>query len=174
MAQKIKLDLSQFKASGVYTLEFDASANVILTTQTIRLVVGFSNKGPFNAPVYIPDVTTALAIFGDIDKNLEAKGSFFQRSIFTCLNAGPVFALNLLRLNNDVDSPTADVVPYFGYSVDTEQSNGILTEKLLASYYNKERFWYADTKYFWATRLCRFGVFGLCLRGVFLLWFLWL
>jgi len=44
MAQKVKLDLSQFKASGVYTLEFDASANVILTTQKIRLVVGFSNK----------------------------------------------------------------------------------------------------------------------------------
>jgi hypothetical protein len=152
MAQKVKLDLSQFKASGVYTLEFDASANVILTTQTIRLVVGFSNKGPFNAPVYIPDITTALAIFGDIDKNLEAKGSFFQRSIFTCLNAGPIFALNLLRLNNDVDSPTADVTPYFGYSVDTEQPNGILREKLLASYYNKERFWYADTKYFLATR----------------------
>jgi hypothetical protein len=152
MAQKVKLDLSQFKASGVYTLEFDASANVILTTQTIRLVIGFSNKGPFNAPVYIPDVTTALAIFGDIDKNLEAKGSFFQRSIFTCLNAGPIFALNLLRLNNDLDSPTADVVPYFGYSVDTEQPNGILREKLLASYYNKERFWYADTRYFLATR----------------------
>lgn len=152
MAQRIKLDLSQFKASGVYTLEFDASANVILTTQTIRLVVGFSNKGPFNAPVYIPDVTTAIAIFGEIDRNLESKGSFFQRSIFTCLNAGPVFALNLLRLNNDEDSPTADKTSYFGYSVDTEQSNGILTEKLYASYYNKERFWYADTKYFLATR----------------------
>jgi hypothetical protein len=152
MAQKVKLDLSQFKASGVYTLEFDASANVILTTQTIRLVVGFSNKGPFNAPVYIPDVTTALAIFGDIDRTLEAKGSFFQRSIFTCLNAGPVFALNLLRLNNDADSPTADKTPYFGYSVDTEQPNGVLTDRLLASYYNKERFWYADTNYFLATR----------------------
>jgi len=152
MAQKVKLDLSQFKASGVYTLEFDASANVILTTQTIRLVVGFSNKGPFNAPVYIPDVTTALAIFGDIDKTLEAKGSFFQRSIFTCLNAGPVFALNLLRLNSDESSPTADVTPYFGYSVDTEQPNGILRDKLVASYYNKERFWYADTNYFLATR----------------------
>jgi hypothetical protein len=152
MAQKVKLDLSQFKASGVYTLEFDASANVILTTQTIRLVVGFSNKGPFNAPVYIPDVTTALAIFGDIDRTLEAKGSFFQRSIFTCLNAGPVFALNLLRLNNDDSSPTADKTPYFGYSVDTEQPNGVLTDRLLASYYNKERFWYADTNYFLATR----------------------
>ena len=148
MAQKVKLDLSQFKASGVYTLEFDASANVILTTQTIRLVVGFSNKGPFNAPVYIPDVTTALAIFGDIDRTLEAKGSFFQRSIFTCLNAGPVFALNLLRLNSDDSSPTADKTPYIGYSVDTEQPNGILRDKLLASYYNKERFWYADTNYF--------------------------
>jgi hypothetical protein len=152
MAQKVKLDLSQFKASGVYTLEFDASPNVILTTQTIRLVVGFSNKGPFNAPVYIPDVTTAIAIFGEIDKTLEAKGSFFQRSIFTCLNAGPVFALNLLRLNSDESSPTADKTSYIGYSVDTEQANGTPTEKLYASYYNKERFWYADTNYFLATR----------------------
>ena len=151
MAKKIKLDLSQFKASGVYTLEFDASENVILTSTTIRLVVGFSNKGPFNAPVYIPDITTAIAIFGDIDTTLEAKGSFFQRSIFTCLNTGPVFALNLLRLNNDESSPTADNVPYFGFSVDTEQPNGVLTERLYASYYNKERFWFADPSYFLAT-----------------------
>jgi len=151
MAKKIKLDLSQFKASGVYTLEFDASENVILTSQTIRLVVGFSNKGPFNAPVYLPDVTTAIAIFGDIDKTLEAKGSFFQRSIFTCLGQGPVFGLNLMALNDDIDSPTADVVNYFGYSVDTEQSNGVLTSRLYSSFYNKERFWFADPDYFLAT-----------------------
>ena len=151
MAKKIKLDLSQFKASGVYTLEFDASENVILTSQTIRLVVGFSNKGPFNAPVYLPDVTTAVAVFGEIDKTLEAKGSYFHRSIFACLNTGPVFALNLLSLNDNVDSPTADVVNYFGYSIDTEQSNGVLTSKLYSSFYNKERFWFADTNYFLAT-----------------------
>ena len=151
MAKKIKLDLSQFKASGVYTLEFDASENVILTSQTIRLVVGFSNKGPFNAPVYLPDVTTAVAVFGEIDKTLEAKGSYFHRSIFACLNTGPVFALNLLSLNDNVDSPTADVVNYFGYSIDTEQSNGVLTSRLYSSFYNKERFWFADTNYFLAT-----------------------
>jgi hypothetical protein len=40
MANKVKIDYSQFRASGVYTLEFDASQNVILTSQTIRLVVG--------------------------------------------------------------------------------------------------------------------------------------
>jgi hypothetical protein len=151
MAKKIKLDLSQFKASGVYTLEFDASENIILTSQTIRLVVGFSNKGPFNAPVYIPDVTTAVAIFGDIDKTLESKGSYFHRSIFSCLSTGPVFALNLLKLNNDESSSNADKVNYFGYSIDTEQSNGVLTSRLYSSFYNKERFWFADTNYFLAT-----------------------
>lgn len=151
MAKKIKLDLSQFKASGVYTLEFDASENVILTSQTIRLVVGFSNKGPFNAPVYLPDITTAVAVFGEIDKTLEAKGSFFHRSIFACLNTGPIFALNLLNLNNDTESPTVDVVNYFGYSIDTEQPNGVLTSRLYSSFYNKERFWFADTDYFLAT-----------------------
>ena len=151
MAQKIKIDYSQFKASGVYTLEFDASQNVILTSNTIRLVVGFSNKGPFNTPVYIPDVTTLIAVFGDIDRSLENRGSFFQRSILTCLNAGPVFALNLLKLDDDIDSPTADLVKYISYSLNTEQSNGIETEKLYSSFYNKERFWFPSSEYFLAT-----------------------
>jgi hypothetical protein len=151
MAQKIKIDYSQFKASGVYTLEFDNTASVIVTSTTIRLVVGFSNKGPFNTPVYIPDTTTMIAVFGDIDRSLENRGSFFQRSILTCLNAGPVFALNLLKLNDDIDSPTADLVKYRSYSLDTEQYNGILTSKLYSSFYNKERFWFPSTEYFLAT-----------------------
>lgn len=151
MAKKIKLDLSQFKASGVYTLEFDASENVILTSQTIRLVIGFSNKGPFNTPVYVPDIKTALAVFGDIDRTLENQGSFFHRSIQTCLNTGPVFALNLLSLNNDESSSAVDQVGYKAFSVDTEQTNGIVTNKLYASFYNKERFWFADPEYFLST-----------------------
>lgn len=151
MANKVKIDYSQFKASGVYTLEFDASQNVILTSQTIRLVVGFSNKGPFNTPVYIPDATTLLQVYGDIDRSLENVGSFFHRSILTCLNTGPVFGLNLLKLNDDLDSTNPDIDTYFSYSLDTEQSNGVLTEVLLSSFYNKERFWFADPKYFLAT-----------------------
>jgi len=151
MAQKIKIDFSQFRASGVYTLEFDNSASVILTSTTIRLVVGFSNKGPFNTPVYIPDASTMISVFGDIDRSLENRGSFFQRSILTCLNAGPVFALNLLKLNNDIDSATPDLVDYRSYSIDTEQFNGILTSKLYSSFYNKERFWFPSSEYFLAT-----------------------
>ena len=147
MAQKIKIDYSQFKASGVYTLEFDASQNIIVTSTTIRLVVGFSNKGPFNTPVYIPDVTTMLAVFGDIDRSLENRGSFFHRSILTCLNAGPVFALNLLKLDNDVDSTTADLVKYRSFSLNTEQTNGVETDKLYSSFYNKNDFIYLKTNY---------------------------
>lgn len=151
MANKVKIDYSQFKASGVYTLEFDASQSVILTSQTIRLVVGFSNKGPFNTPVYIPDPTTMISVFGDIDRSLENKGSFFHRSILTCLNTGPVFGLNLLKLNDDTDTGNADEVTYKAYSLDTEQYNGVVTSELYSSYYNKERFWFADTNYFLAT-----------------------
>lgn len=169
MAKKLKLDLSVFKSSGVYTLEFDASENIIVNPQTIRLVVGFSNVGPFNTPVYIPDPRTALAVFGDIDRTLEKKGSFFHRSILTCLQSGPVFALNLLKLNNTVDengnpdySSGADVARYRSFSLDTEEFNGENSkseyssnigkqDKLVSSYFNKEKFWFPDPNYLLAT-----------------------
>lgn len=170
MAKRVKLDLSVFKASGVYTLEFDASENIIINPQTIRLVVGYSNEGVFNTPVYCPDVTTFQTVFGDIDRTLEKKGSFFHRSALTCLQAGPIFALNLRLLNNSVDdngnpdyAAGADVARYRAFSVDTEEQNGAnatggysdpLTkqDKLLSSYYNKEKFWFPDTDYLLATQ----------------------
>lgn len=172
MAKKLTLDLSVFKSSGVYTLEFDASENIVVNPQTVRLVVGFSTKGPFNTPVYVPDVQTALKVFGDIDRALEKKGSFFHRSIFTCLNSGPVFALNLLKLNNSVTEDNepdvangADVARYRAFSIDTDETNGgnsteeyakindNLTnqDKLVSSYYNKEKFWFPDPSMLLAT-----------------------
>lgn len=153
MAQKIQLDLSKFKASGVYTLEFDASENIFVTPQTIRLVVGFSKKGPFNSPVFCPDIKTARTVFGDIDSQLERKGSFFHRALFTCLATGPVFALNLLALNDDQEtSPdVSDKITYKSLSIDTVEVNGDLTPRLYSSFFNKERFWFPDTEYFQST-----------------------
>ncbi len=141
---KIKLDLTQFKASGVYTLEFDASESIILNTQTVRLVVGFSRKGPFNSPVYLPDVKTARRIFGEIDPFLESRGSFFHRSLFTCLDIGPVFGLNLLPLNNQPISQGGDATEYRSFSVDTAETNGSVTKALYSNFYNTQRFWYPD------------------------------
>lgn len=147
---KIRLDLSQFKASGIYTVEFDASESIIINTQTTRLVVGFSKKGPINAPVFCNDVKTARRIFGDIDKDLENKGSYFHRSLFTCLETGPCFALNLMRLDNDVTSTTADFDTYKSFSLSTTEGNGTSESVLYSSFYNKERFYFPDTSYFLA------------------------
>jgi len=147
---KIRLDLSQFKASGIYTVEFDASESIVLNTQTTRLVVGFSKKGPINAPVYCPDVKTARRIFGDIDKDLENKGSFFHRSLFTCLETGPCFALSLVKLNDDTTTAGVDLDTYKSFSMSTTEANGVLDADLYSSFYNKERFYFPDTSYFLA------------------------
>ena len=148
---KIRLDLSQFKASGIYTLEFDASESIVLNTQTTRLVVGFSKKGPINAPVFCPDVKTARRIFGDIDRDLENKGSFFHRSLFTCLETGPCFALALIKLNDDTSTATADYDTYRSFSLSTTEANGSTASVLYSSFFNKERFYFPDASYFLAS-----------------------
>jgi hypothetical protein len=148
---KITLDLNRFKASGVYTIEFDASERLVVSTQTIRLVVGFSRIGPFNAPVFLRDVATSRRIFGRIDSILEARGSFFHRSIETCLSAGPIFALNLLPLNNVPVNEGGDAVDYRSMALAADEENGIVTRALYSSFYNKERFWFPDTDYLQAT-----------------------
>jgi hypothetical protein len=145
---KITLDLNQFKASGVYTVEFDASERVVLTTETIRLVVGFSRKGPFNAPVFIRDLKTARKVFGNIDTFLEKRGSYFHRAIETCLQTGPIFALNLLPLNNVPLTQGGDGVQYRSFALASDEQNGKVSRDLLASWYNKERFWFPDAENF--------------------------
>ena len=134
---KITLDLNQFKASGVYTVEFDASERIVVTTQTIRLVVGFSRIGPFNAPVFLRDVATARKVFGPIDAYLEKRGSFFHRAVETCLQTAPIFALNLLPLNNVPVNEGGDAVQYRSFSLEAAGENGLVTSALLSSFYNK-------------------------------------
>lgn len=148
---KITLDLNQFKASGIYTIEFDASERVVVSTQTIRLVVGFSRIGPFNAPTFLRDIRSARRIFGNIDSSLEARGSFFHRAIETCLSTGPIFALNLLPLNNVPVNEGGDAVDYRSFALSASEQNGNTTRALYASFYNKERFWFPDTEYLQAT-----------------------
>jgi hypothetical protein len=148
---KITLDLNQFKASGVYTVEFDASERIVVTSQTVRLVVGFSRLGPFNAPVFLRDVATSRRVFGPIDAYLEKRGSFFHRAVETCLQTAPVFALNLLPLNNAPVNEGGDAVQYRSFSLEAAGENGLNTSALISSFYNKERFWFADTDYLQAT-----------------------
>lgn len=142
---KVSLDLNQFKANGVYTVEYDATETTVIDSQQLRLIVGFSRKGPFNAPVFLKDSKASKKIFGEIDTLLEKRGSFFHRSIETALKEGPVYAINLLPLDN---TPTGDKIEYRSFSLSMDEENAEVKTELYASFYNKERFWKPDTSYF--------------------------
>lgn len=151
---------TRFKAAGVYSVYRDLSAAPAAGVNPIlRLIAGFSKTGIFNTPVFINqgDVTTFESLFGKLDKSLERKGSFFHRTCLAALEEGPILALNLLKLNNEVDgngTPTdnADVVDYKSFSVDVADLNGDNTPKLFSSYFDKERFWKPSKSYLLATR----------------------
>lgn len=150
----------RFNASGVYTIYRDQTVNAqAISSPILRLVPGFSKFGIFNVPVFIQknDKTSATNLFGAIDKSLERKGSYFHRALDIMLEEGPVLAMNLLKVNNEVDTlgkPTAnaDVVPYRSFSVDITAKNGVSTDKLFASFFDKERFWKPSKNYLLATR----------------------
>ena len=144
---KLSIDLSQFKAAGVYTIELDQSQRVTVTNQSLRLLPGFAKRGPFNAPVFIRSTKERQRFYGDRDKKLERKGSFFHLSIDTALLQSPVFAINLLNVNQDPQQPARDTSDMISLSVDSNKDNrGIFTDKFV-NYFNKERFWKADPEY---------------------------
>ena len=52
----IPVYLQQFKAAGIYRVVFDKSTVLNVDSEILRLVVGYSEKGPFNIPVYITNL----------------------------------------------------------------------------------------------------------------------
>ncbi len=54
--------LSKIKSSGIYRFVFDKSEISNVEAETLRLVVGYSEKGPFNTPVYIDNVNDFINI----------------------------------------------------------------------------------------------------------------
>ena len=76
-------NLGKYTRPGIFIEEVDASViQLPIQDVLINLVPGFSRKGPVNTPVYITNTTDFKTIFGDIDNNLERKGSYFHR---TCI-----------------------------------------------------------------------------------------
>lgn len=136
--------LQQFKSSGVYRLEFDKSQTVNIPAETIRLVVGHSNKGPYNTPVLIENVEQFIQVFGSIDKNLERRGIFFHRSAIEALSRGPILCLNLTATvyNNDVEVDQAH-----NYSIVTNAANSQLGTTALFDSSGYSRLF--DTEKFW-------------------------
>lgn len=111
------IDYRELKSAGVYTFEVDNTQMPKVQTSALRLLIGFNPTGAFNVPVFVANDRDRRALFGDIDPKTEEKGAFLNRSIKTALQAGPVFALNLLP----VDS--TDKTNYTALSLDSSVAN---------------------------------------------------
>ena len=131
-------NIQQFKSYGVYRLEFDKSQLINIPAETIRLVIGYSNRGPFNTPIFVPDASFFRNVFGDIDNGLELKGSYFHRSCLTALDRGPIPALNLMRLDNSV---TAE---YRAMSAQSDMINKVEGSSQVSTFFNQDTFWFID------------------------------
>lgn len=93
--------LAKIKSSGVYRYVFDKSEIPATERNSLRLVVGYSEKGPFNTPVYINDASEFITTFGNVSRRMERKGVFFHRMAIQALEAGPILALNLKPFKNE-------------------------------------------------------------------------
>ena len=133
---KISIDLSSIKAAGIYTLEIDNTQREITqNVQSLRMLVGFNNKGTFNRPVLLERDADRLSIFGDVDTKLEHKGCYFNKMLRTLLNDGPVIALNLLQTNNAYDGP--DQVNYAAFSLSAGVENPKLKNDIKQNVYGE-------------------------------------
>jgi hypothetical protein len=139
----LKLDFDAFKSAGVYTLEYDNTAQEINEADSFRLAVGFTEHGPFNRPVYLNGQSDRRKLFGSkINTKLEKRGSFFDRSLDVLLGVEPTIALNLLNVDEKdvVGMKTFGLAP--NYEVDGSlKENHIKNNVAYSEFFDKSKFW---------------------------------
>ena len=152
--------LAKIKSSGMYRFTFDKSQLPAADAETMRLVIGYSEKGPFNNPVYIDNKQDFINLFGNVSKRLEKKGVFFHRMALQALSAGPILALNLkpftettTTTNTDETGKTTTITNY-GEQVqyvnfDTNTPNIAITDTTsigidVVNLFDTNRFWKID------------------------------
>lgn len=139
------IQIGKYKRPGIFIEEFD---NSVIPTPTsvdplVNMVIGVSKRGPVNAPVKVSTLNEFRAIYGEIDRNLERKGSFFHRTIEKMLESSPVYAMNLL-LTDDV----LDRVEYQSLSTSSDNLNDVKRLGAYRRFHDTTGFWKKDTESF--------------------------
>lgn len=134
----IPVKFQQFKSAGIYRIVYDKSTVLGTEAELLRLVVGYSPKGPFNTPVYIKSVSEFKTIFGDVSKSLEKRGCFFHRTCIHALSSGPILCLNLKKFSNGDGPGSKENVMQL--TTDPEQPFHTITRSV-PSLYDTTRFW---------------------------------
>lgn len=134
--------LRTIKSSGMYRFTFDKSEIPGELVENLRLIVGYSEKGPFNTPVYVDSPSKFIQIFGGINKKLERRGCFFHRMTLQALTAGPVVVLNLKPFNTNPGNPEQLSVASFNPSDNVAiTTTDVLQKWNVENVYNTTRFW---------------------------------
>lgn len=134
----IPVKFQQFKSAGIYRIVYDKSTVLGTEAELLRLVVGYSPKGPFNTPVYIKSVSEFKTIFGDVSKSLEKRGCYFHRTCIHALASGPILCLNLKKFSDGTGVGSKENVMQL--TTDPEQPFHTITRSV-PSLYDTTRFW---------------------------------
>ena len=141
----IDVELAGLKAAGTYRFERDLSTlpsiDAASTYSNLRLIVGFSKKGPFNSVQLVTDSSQFIKLYGNIDRSLEKRGSYFHRSALVALSAGPILCLNLLSLD-----PNNDQIMHRSMSANIKESNKNICTIPYQSVHNTDKFWFLSSE----------------------------
>lgn len=128
--------LNSIKSSGIYRFVFDKSEVPAGAAEVLRLVVGYSEKGPFNTPTYIKDAAEFTSVYGPISKKLERRGIYFHRLALQALGYGPIICLNLKKFSNE----TVEYVSFSPQEVIAKGNNPTAVENV----FDTTKFWTLD------------------------------
>ena len=138
------IQIGKYKRPGIFIEEIDKSVFSTATVEGItNLVIGVSKKGPVNTPIRLTTVNDLETVFGQLDRNLERKGSFFHRTVSKMLETSPVYAMNLL-----ITDDTLDVIEYKSLSSSALKTNDIKREGPYRRFFDTTGFWKKDTESF--------------------------
>lgn len=134
----IPVYLQNFKHAGIYRVVFDKSTVLNQDTNVLRLLVGYSDKGPFNIPTYIQSAADFIAMYGNINKTQERRGNFFHRTALQMLSVSPILCLNLKKFDTEnVTNAQIDTNFNAKNTIDTIQIP-------VTDVYDTTRFWSLD------------------------------
>lgn len=138
------IQIGKYNRPGIFIEETDKSLFSAPGVEGItNLVIGVSKKGPVNTPIRLTTVADLEAVFGQLDRNLERKGSFFHRTVSKMLETTPVFAMNLLLTDDNLD-----VIEYKSLSSSALKSNDVKREGPYRRFFDTTGFWKKDTEAF--------------------------
>lgn len=160
-----ELNLSEYTASGIYTIEVDGTQTLSFPLNSGRLVIGTSRVGPINSLVLVRDPQVSQYVYGPRDMYLENRGNYFHKALEVMLGLGPVYALNLVPIDLEaVDANNLDQANFTAFSTDSSFANmgvpyanlgtepTMVDQSAYKNFFNRQKFWSASDERLTATK----------------------